>query len=166
MSVLTAPPPVVTLNPKDRQKLEDVGFMTCMTLTLLGNYAQTGHFGGPLAWGLEAERPEGLFAFAADELADLLGSSFRKRIEPVAASAWGQDPWSRGAYSHALPGHADDRARLKTPIENRIFVAGEATADAFYGTAHGAWMECERAAREALTALGLAGFGHQREGET
>ena len=24
--------------------------MTCMTLTLLGNYAQTGHFGGPLAY--------------------------------------------------------------------------------------------------------------------
>src|ERR1700730_9148354 len=29
---------------------EDVGFMTCMTLVLLGNYAQTGHFGGPLAY--------------------------------------------------------------------------------------------------------------------
>jgi len=27
-----------------------VGFMTCMTLVLLGNYAQTGHFGGPLAY--------------------------------------------------------------------------------------------------------------------
>jgi len=26
------------------------GYMTCMTLTLLGNYAQTGHFGGPLAY--------------------------------------------------------------------------------------------------------------------
>jgi len=34
----------------DRERLEDVGFMTCMTLTLLGNYAQTGHFGGPLAY--------------------------------------------------------------------------------------------------------------------
>jgi transketolase len=34
----------------DRQRMEDVGFMTCMTLTLLGNYAQTGHFGGPLAY--------------------------------------------------------------------------------------------------------------------
>jgi transketolase len=30
--------------------LEDVGYMTCMTLVLLGNYAQTGHFGGPLAY--------------------------------------------------------------------------------------------------------------------
>ena len=33
----------------DREKLEDVGYLTCMTLVLLGNYAQTGHFGGPLA---------------------------------------------------------------------------------------------------------------------
>jgi transketolase len=31
-------------------RFEAVGFMTCMTLTLLGNYAQTGHFGGPLAY--------------------------------------------------------------------------------------------------------------------
>jgi len=29
--------------------MEDIGYMTCMTLVLLGNYAQTGHFGGPLA---------------------------------------------------------------------------------------------------------------------
>jgi transketolase len=34
----------------DRAAIEDVGFMTCMTLVLLGNYAQTGHFGGPLAY--------------------------------------------------------------------------------------------------------------------
>ncbi len=32
------------------RQLEDIGYMTCMTLTLLGNYAQTGHFGGPLAY--------------------------------------------------------------------------------------------------------------------
>ena len=34
----------------DRERLEDIGFMTSMTLVLLGNYAQTGHFGGPLAY--------------------------------------------------------------------------------------------------------------------
>ncbi len=34
----------------DREKMADVGFLTAMTLTLLGNYAQTGHFGGPLAY--------------------------------------------------------------------------------------------------------------------
>jgi hypothetical protein len=34
----------------DRERIEDIGYMTCMTLVLLGNYAQTGHFGGPLAY--------------------------------------------------------------------------------------------------------------------
>ncbi|MCB0144487.1 MAG: hypothetical protein KDE50_31680, partial [Caldilineaceae bacterium] len=43
--------PVAPLNTDyDRARLEDIGYMTCMTLTLLGNYAQTGHFGGPLAY--------------------------------------------------------------------------------------------------------------------
>src|SRR5439155_4248362 len=34
----------------DRERFEDIGYMTCMTLVLLGNYSQTGHFGGPLAY--------------------------------------------------------------------------------------------------------------------
>jgi transketolase len=34
----------------DQERLEDIGFLTSMTLVLLGNYAQTGHFGGPLAY--------------------------------------------------------------------------------------------------------------------
>ena len=38
------------LSAQEAARLEDVGFMTCMTLVLLGNYAQTGHFGGPLAY--------------------------------------------------------------------------------------------------------------------
>jgi transketolase len=43
--------PIEQLNvPFDREGLEDIGYMTCMTLVLLGNYAQTGHFGGPLAY--------------------------------------------------------------------------------------------------------------------
>lgn len=114
-----------------------------------------GYYGADLARGLEAEGQDGFYAFAVEELVHLLGSDMRKRLAPVVATMWGADPWARGAYSHALPGHAGDRARLKTPVENRIFLAGEATAEAFYGTAHGAWMEGERAAREALAGLGL-----------
>jgi monoamine oxidase len=112
-------------------------------------------FGGDIARQLEADGEAAFFAFASEELVRLLGSGMRKRIAPVATSMWGADPWSRGVYSHARPGHAGDRARLKVPIENRIFTAGEATSERFYGTAHGAWLEGERAAREALAALGL-----------
>jgi transketolase len=46
----TLPSSVGQVPPHDREGLEDIGYMTCMTLVLLGNYAQTGHFGGPLAY--------------------------------------------------------------------------------------------------------------------
>jgi transketolase len=40
----------VVLPDYDKRRIEDVGFLTAMSLVLLGNYAQTGHFGGPLAY--------------------------------------------------------------------------------------------------------------------
>ena len=43
----------------DRERIEDIGYMTCMTLVLLGNYAQTGHFGGPLAYTIQRRDPFG-----------------------------------------------------------------------------------------------------------
>lgn len=113
------------------------------------------YFGGPLAWGLEAQGEAAFLDFATAELVDQLGSSFRRRIQPLATSMWGSDPFALGAYSHVLPGHAGDRERLSQPIEDRIFIAGEATAPAFFGTAHGAWLEGERAALEVLRARGI-----------
>ena len=40
----------VELPDYDRERFDDVAFMTAMSLCLMGNYAQTGHFGGPLAY--------------------------------------------------------------------------------------------------------------------
>ena len=51
MSTTTLLSPVKPLTAAyDRERFDDVGFMTCMTLVMMGNYAQTGHFGGPLAY--------------------------------------------------------------------------------------------------------------------
>ena len=51
MALGTLAPPAESLLPvQDQKNLEDIGYMTCMTLVMLGNYAQTGHFGGPLAY--------------------------------------------------------------------------------------------------------------------
>ena len=41
---------VINLPEFDQERLEDIGFLTAMTLTIMCNYAQTGHFGGPLAY--------------------------------------------------------------------------------------------------------------------
>ncbi len=43
-------PHSVTLAEYEHEHFEDVAFMTAMTLVLLGNYAQSGHYGGPLAY--------------------------------------------------------------------------------------------------------------------
>ena len=118
-----------------------------------------GWFSADFARALEAEGPAAFFAFSVEELVSLLGSNMRKRLEPVTATLWGADPWSHGAYSYARPGHADARSRLAAPVENRIFLAGEATSQTFQGTAHGAWLEGERAARAAMMVLGLAAGG-------
>ncbi len=118
-----------------------------------------GYFGGDLAWGLEAEGEAAFLDFAVTEICDLLGSGFKRRLQPLATSMWGAEPFSMGAYSHVLPGMGDPetgaRARLSRSIEDRIFIAGEATSRGFYGTAHGAWEEGERAALEAITVMGI-----------
>ncbi len=41
--------PVAPLALPDADALEDTAFLTAMTMVLMGNYARTGHFGGPLA---------------------------------------------------------------------------------------------------------------------
>ena len=39
----------ISLPDYEKSRIEDIGFVTAMTLVVMGNYAQTGHFGGPLA---------------------------------------------------------------------------------------------------------------------
>ncbi len=34
----------------DKSRVEDIGFLTAMAIVVSGNYSQTGHFGGPLAY--------------------------------------------------------------------------------------------------------------------
>jgi monoamine oxidase len=58
-----------------------------------------------------------------------------------------------GAYSHALPGHAEARGELARPFEQRLFFAGEATHRSDFSTAHGAYDSGLRAAEEAIEAL-------------
>jgi monoamine oxidase len=113
-----------------------------------------GFFGGRYARELE-DAGDGAFAAASiDEIAAILGNNFRRRLTPLAESRWAHDPFARGAYSHALPGHAGDRAILAAPVDDRLFFAGEATSPNFFSTAHGARDSGERAAKQLLAALG------------
>jgi monoamine oxidase len=111
----------------------------------------SGFFGGSFARTLEDAGEGAMAAQAIDDIVALLGSNYRTRLKPLAASRWAHDPFANGSYSHALPGHADDRQILAAPIDNRLFFAGEATSPNFFSTAHGARDTGERAAKEVMS---------------
>jgi monoamine oxidase len=112
-----------------------------------------GYFGGRFAQKLEDAGDGALAAQSIDEIAGFLGNDFRRKLKPLSESRWAHDPFARGSYSHALPGHADARAVLAAPVDGRLFFAGEATSPNFFSTAHGARDSGERAAGEMLKAL-------------
>jgi monoamine oxidase len=110
-----------------------------------------GFFGGRFAQKLEDAGAGAIAAHAIDEIVSFLGSDFRRKLKPLAESRWAHDPFARGSYSHALPGHAGNRVALAAPVDGRLFFAGEATSLNFFSTAHGARDSGERAAREVLS---------------
>lgn len=115
-----------------------------------------GFFGGRFARELEDAGDGAFAAQSIDEIAAFLGNDIRRKLRPLRESRWAHDPFARGSYSHALPGHAGDRAVLAAPVDGRLFFAGEATSPNFFSTAHGARDSGERAAKEALAVLGTA----------
>jgi monoamine oxidase len=98
------------------------------------------YFGGTLARELEAAGREAMAAFARDELAQIFGHRIQSRLDVIASSAWAGDPFARGSYSFALPGHAGDRAILAMPLDDRVYFAGEACSPHDFSTAHGAYL--------------------------
>lgn len=109
-----------------------------------------GFFGGTFARELEDAGEGALIAASIDEIVAILGSDYRKKLKPLGESRWAHDEFARGSYSHALPGHADKRAILAKPVDDRLFFAGEATSPHFFSTAHGAQETGVRAANEML----------------
>jgi len=112
-----------------------------------------GFFGGRFARSLEDAGEGALAAASIDEIVSILGNDFRRKLKPLAESRWAHDPFARGSYSHALPGHADKREVLAEPVDERLFFAGEATSPEFFSTAHGARDSGERAAGEVFASL-------------
>ena len=105
-------------------------------------------FGGDCAEALESGDAAG---FAIDELVSLMGSSWRKRLHPLAVTRWRHEQHIAGSYSHARVGRSGQRALLAEPVEDRIFFAGEACSFEDFSTAHGAYQTGMDAAVAILT---------------
>ena len=85
---------------------------------------------------------------------EALQTMFGRDIPPPDASissAWQQNERTRGSYSF-LPVGVEPRARkaLAADLNGRVFFAGEATAQDYPATVHGAWLSGQRAARDVI----------------
>ncbi|MGB3293901.1 MAG: FAD-dependent oxidoreductase [Phormidesmis sp.] len=111
--------------------------------------------GAPLWVGLSAgSRVDRLNELGIDRAADSLYRQVQKALgaeisKPTATalSAWAEDPWVRGAYMYpTVNAEMNERAILQEPIEDRIFLAGEALSPTRFGLVDGAWADGQRAA--------------------
>lgn len=91
--------------------------------------------------------------FVTERLAALVGSRVRDAVVAGRLAGWWTDPYARGSYSVARPGHVSARMALREPVAGRIWFAGEATAAGGAMTVGGATLEGERAAREVARRL-------------
>jgi len=112
------------------------------------------YFGGHLATDLEAGGERAFFDFALSELTGLFGNAFAGRVKPIQIHPWGSDPFARGSYSYAVPGMAACREKLASPVDGRLFFAGEACSRSEFSTAHGAFITGVAAADQAIRARG------------
>jgi len=106
--------------------------------------------GGRISEWLEKSGERATIDFVLTKLREAAGN--QSVPDPVRhiVSAWDQDAWTKGAYSCARPGAADQRSILAQPIDERIFFAGEATSSDAYASVHGACISGSDAARAAV----------------
>ncbi len=97
--------------------------------------------------------PQALGRLGRDVLARHFGARAIHDLRVLAATDWVGDPWSRGAWAVAAPGHHRDRDQLARPVGERIWFAGEANMRAMWGTVGGAWDSGEAAAEAAVARL-------------
>ncbi|WP_375463151.1 flavin monoamine oxidase family protein [uncultured Methylobacterium sp.] len=112
------------------------------------------NLGGDGSRALCAAGEAAAVAEATDRLVAILGSGARGAVTGGRLAGWWTDPFARGSYSVAKPGHADARTALQQAVGEHVFLAGEALAGGGAMTVGGATLDGERAARAVLRLLG------------
>ena len=91
-----------------------------------------GYIAGALGERVEAEGRDALLAIGREALVKMYGSDILKSIQAEGCSMWQSEPWIRGAYGAAQPGKAHCRKDLATPLDDRLFFAGESISLDFF----------------------------------
>ena len=113
-----------------------------------------GFIGGQFGWQLSGEGRKAAVDFALSEVVKMVGSKARDRFVKGHLTGWAENPWTRGAYAAAKPGHYGARAELAKPLGNRVFFAGEAVAVPYVQLCGGAYLSGEAVARDVASRIG------------
>ncbi|HEX8166557.1 MAG TPA: NAD(P)/FAD-dependent oxidoreductase [Beijerinckiaceae bacterium] len=110
----------------------------------------------PTALRLDRLAPGAAARFARQVLIGQFGARAIRGLAVPAVTDWRHDPLSRGSWSVVPPGLSPARDAIKAPVAERLWLTGEFASRTQWGTVGGAWQEGERAAGEAIRALGRA----------
>ncbi len=100
---------------------------------------------------IEAWSDQQIVASAMRTLRTMYGAGIPDPID-FQITRWATDPFSLGSHSCNPVGFQPGMRRvLAAPLKQRVFFAGEASDEDYFGTAHGAYLSGVRAAQEVLT---------------
>ena len=133
--------------------LSTEGLPMSLSIRPYGFNCVIGIVGGRYADWLERSGPVQSLAAVCDQLSSIFGNDIIKRVNGDRQSAWRGDPFTRGAYSSALPGEFHQRAILAETLDEKLLFAGEATSNQHFCTCHGAMITGDRAATKVIDAF-------------
>jgi len=107
-----------------------------------------------LARELEEGGATAVDAYAHEFVTDTFGAAAAAAIDRTITHAWGTDPLTMGSYSAARVGKVGARATLATPLDNRLYFAGEAVSTNAHSSLHGAYLTGQDAATSIFDHLG------------
>ena len=109
-------------------------------------------FGGEKGFDVE-NFPDKYYKIITAFIKNQFGNLIENNIIEIIHTSWGKDPFTKGSYSFALPGHSSERELLKKSLEKKVYFAGEATIKSYYGTCHGAYISGVNAANDIISDL-------------
>ncbi len=89
----------------------------------------TGWIAGPEAEKLKHESEKEIFNLCLSSLSDIWKADkdfIKEKVVTYQVVNWPADPFTKGAYSYSMANSEKAYAKLREPVENKIFFAGEA----------------------------------------
>ncbi len=125
----------------------------------LGANLAIGFYGAEQARRFESLGDAAAIEYAMAALVQMYGTDVAAQIkdETTRVTRWGQNPWTLGSYSAALPGASATHETMAEPVDDLVFFAGEASGPPEYnGSLAAAYVSGLQASRAVQSSLAKA----------